>query len=91
LRALLEFRQASRNHRRLRKHERFEKEYALINDSGNNYATLHYYVSRDVQLRQLDAVGYQSLECLDSSGRTLTNGADDANHPSIHYIARRTR
>ena len=88
LRHLFDYQEASRNHRRLKKEQRSESDYALINDSGNNFASLHYYVRREVQVRQLIDAGFQPLECFDSLGRTLTEHADDREFPSIHYLAR---
>ena len=64
-------------------------DYALVNDSGNNYASLHYYISRDIQLRQLVNSGFQPLASLDSFGRELKENDNDTDSPSIHYLARR--
>jgi SAM-dependent methyltransferase len=89
MRLFLDYGKARSNHLRLKVFQRMEEDYALFNDSGNNYASLHYYVKRDVQLRQLKAAGFQPLECLDSLGRLLVEGADDRDFPSIHYVARR--
>lgn len=89
MRRLLDYREARAHHLRLKPHQRFETEYALINDSGNNFASLHYYIGRDVQLRQLSNAGFQPLACLDSYGRTLAERDDDTDSPSIHYLCRR--
>ncbi len=91
LRVLLDYGKARSNHRRLKKYQRSEVDYALFNDSGNNYASLHYYVSREVQWRQLITAGFQPLECLDSLGRVLPESANDVDYPSLHYIVRRNR
>ena len=90
MRMLLDYSKAQSNHRQWRPHQRIEQDYALFNDSGNNFASLHYYVRRDVQCRQLVAAGFQPLECLDSLGRKLGKTADDTEFPSIHYVARRS-
>jgi SAM-dependent methyltransferase len=89
-RVFVDYLQASRNHRRIKPLHRFEPEYALLNDSGNNYFTLHYYVTREVQGRQLAAAGFELLECLDDAGLTLKPGDSDAACSSLFYIARRT-
>lgn len=86
---LIDYRQACAHHTRLKPHQRFEPEYALINDSGNNYASLHYYISREVQLRQLSDLGFEPLACMDSSGRLLKDNDDDSHSSSVHYVARR--
>ena len=38
-----------RNHRRIGKLERHERDYALINDQAHDYRLLHYYIGRDAQ------------------------------------------
>lgn len=90
VRVFMDYLQASRNHRRIKSLHRFEPDYALLNDSGNNYFTLHYYVSREVQARQLAAAGFELLECLDENGRTLAPGDGDQFCASLMYVARRT-
>lgn len=88
-RMLFDYYEARSNHLRLKRRQQSEQDYALINDSGNNFDSLHYYVRRDVQLRQLVAMQFQPLECLDSLGRLMTAETDDSPYPSIHYVARR--
>ena len=88
-RDFLEFLGASSNHRRIKPLHRQEAEYALLNDSGNNYRTLHYYVTRDVQARQLAGAGFELLECLGESGETLGPDDRDDAYSSIMYVARR--
>jgi SAM-dependent methyltransferase len=89
LHLLADYWSATIQHRRLKALQRFEDEYALINDSGNNYSSLHYYVGRDVQLQQLASMGFETIECLDARGHTLSESEDDSEFPSIHYVARR--
>jgi SAM-dependent methyltransferase len=88
LRGVAEYLQARANHRRIKPQQRSETEYAILNDSGHTYAVLHYYISRVAQIRQLDAVGFRVLECLDEFGRTLQPGDKDSAYSSIHYLAR---
>ena len=89
LRVLMEYLYESANHRRIKPFHRFEPDYALLNDSGNSYHTLHYYVTRDVQTRQLADAGFELIECLGDWGETLgANGRDEV-YSSILYVARR--
>ncbi len=90
LRSFADYIKATANHRRIRPLHRFESDYALLNDSGNNYNSLHYYVSREVATRQLDASGFEFIECLDELGRSLTRADDDRDCPSLLYVARRS-
>jgi SAM-dependent methyltransferase len=88
LRRVMEYLQARANHRRIKREQRFEQEYALVNDSAHNYALLHYYISREAQARQLTGVGFHLVESLDEWGRTLGVNDDDSDYSSIHYVAR---
>ena len=90
VRWFLDYVHARRNCSRIRPHQRFESDYALLNDSGHNYAVLHYYISRSAQAKQLRDTGFRLLECLDEAGRTLTDDADDTSSASLHYIARKS-
>lgn len=90
LRLFIDHLQARANHRRIKPLHRFESDYALLNDSGNNYCSLHYYVSRDVQAEQLAGAGFKLLDSLDELGRTLDPAKMDRADQSIFYVARRT-
>ena len=45
--------------------QRSEPGYAIVNDYSHDYMALHYYISRDVQERQLKEHGFELVECLD--------------------------
>lgn len=79
-----------RNHKRLALLERSEDDYAIINDSGHDYAVLHYYISRDAQERQLAAHGFELTECLDLDGQAVRAGELAEHCPELHYVARKT-
>jgi SAM-dependent methyltransferase len=78
-----------RNHRRLRRLQRAENSYAIVNDEAHDFAVLHYYISRDAQERQLSQLGFELIECLDLDGRVVNEGAAAAHCPELHYVARR--
>jgi SAM-dependent methyltransferase len=84
-----EYFRARGNRRRIGPHQREEDEYALVNDCAHGYSALHYYIGRAAQERQLAGCGFDLVECLDESGRTLGAGEEAADDPSIHYVARR--
>jgi SAM-dependent methyltransferase len=88
LRCMMDYLRARSNRRRIKPHQRFERDYALLNDSGHNFSVLHYYIGREAQAKQLADVGFRLVECLDEVGRTLPDGADDSAYASIHYVAR---
>jgi SAM-dependent methyltransferase len=79
------------NHRRLRRHERFEPGYAILNDDAHDHSMLHYYISRDDQVKQLGDHGFELLECLDLDAQPVAAGEAAPASPELHYVARRAR
>ena len=76
------------NHRRLRKLERTEPGYAILNDDAHDHSMLHYYIYRDDQARQLADHGFELIECLDLDGEPVEAGEAAAASPELHYVAR---
>jgi SAM-dependent methyltransferase len=77
------------NHARVHRLRLIESDYALLNDSGHDYAALHYYVDRETQRLQLERAGFRVRDILDSFGRPLQDGDDDSESPSLLYVAER--
>jgi SAM-dependent methyltransferase len=77
------------NRRRLRRFERAEAGYSILNDISHDYMALHYYIGRDAQESQLAAHGFELLEVLDPDGRVVERGDDPPDAPWLHYLARR--
>lgn len=75
--------------RRLRQFERSEARYAIRNDVSEDYMALHYYISREAQVRQLRDHGFDFVECLDLDGRPVEDGDDAPDMSELHYVARR--
>ena len=78
-----------RNHRRLAPLERREAGYAILNDTGLDFALLHYYITPDEQARQFKQLGFELLECVDIDGGTLAAGDSGSGCSELHYVARR--
>ena len=78
-----------RNSRRVRRSERREGTYALLNDISHDFRGLHYYIARDEQERQLREHGFELLECLDLDGRPVAAGSAAVHSQELHYVARR--
>jgi SAM-dependent methyltransferase len=77
-----------RNRRRLRRLERDDNGYAIVNDEAHDFAVLHYYISRDAQEHQFAELGFELVECLDLDGEIVPPGAAEAHCPELHYVAR---
>lgn len=76
------------NHRHLKPLQRFESNYALVNDEAHDFRLLHYYIGRDAQAEQLAETGFDLIECLDGSGRIVAAGSAAEPEPELHYAAR---
>lgn len=78
-----------RNHARLRRLEVDLQEYALVNDAGQGFTLLHYYITKEEQRRQLEEAGLEFVETYDRSGSLLPDGTSDQETSSIWYVARK--
>jgi SAM-dependent methyltransferase len=76
------------NHLRIKPKQRFEPDYALLNDCAHYHSVLHYYIDRHVQAKQLAHAGFELLESVDQFGRTFAPDDDDSACPSVYYVAR---
>jgi SAM-dependent methyltransferase len=79
-----------RNHRRVAGQQRFERDYAIVNDDALNFTLLLYYIGRDAQQRQLEHHGFALETCLDRDGAEVAPGEAAERCPDLHYVARRT-
>jgi SAM-dependent methyltransferase len=80
-------RQRARNRKRLGPLQQFNGDHAIINDFPHDYSLLHYYIRRDDQVRQLEELGFELVECIGSHGRTVGPGGSGP-QDSLNYIAR---
>ncbi len=76
-----------RNHRRLGPLQERHDDYAIVNDASLNYSLLHYYIRRDDQEKQLNELGFELLECIDTEGAVVPPGASGPTD-YLHYVAR---
>jgi ubiquinone/menaquinone biosynthesis C-methylase UbiE len=77
------------NRLRNKNHQVFEDQYAIINDVAHNYAMLTYYIDKINQLKQLENMGFETIEMYDTLGNTLDINSDDADSAWIYYVARK--
>jgi hypothetical protein len=59
----------------------------VLNDEAHEYGLLHYYIRRDDQQRQLEALGLALIECLELDGAAVPAGRDGTGS-SLYYVAR---
>ncbi len=77
------------NHIRNRNHQVFEDEYAIINDIAHNYAMLTYYIDKVNQVKQLEDVGFETIEMYDTFGNMLSLDSADKDSAWIYYVTRK--
>lgn len=77
------------NHARVRGLRRREPDYSLLNDTGLDFACLHYYVDRETQGRQLAGPGLRLVEVLDHAGQSLAASDPGRESAWLMYIAKR--
>lgn len=87
---LWRYAQCLRHHARVRHLRRVERDYAILNDPGHDYAALHYYIDRVTARRQMAAAGFRVLSEFDLAGRALGPSDDDRESSSLLYVAERT-
>jgi ubiquinone/menaquinone biosynthesis C-methylase UbiE len=71
---------------RLKPHEVYAGDYAIVNDSGVSYSLLTCYVTISAQTRELLRSGFREVSAYDLQGRVIV--ADDSS-PWIYYVARK--
>ena len=78
-----------RNRLKNRNHQVFNEQYAIINDVAHNYAMLTYYIDKENQVKQLEDMGFQTIEMYDNLGNMLDLDSDDSNSAWIYYVTRK--
>ncbi len=69
--------------------QRFEDDYALVNDDAHNFKLVHYYVAPGAQRRQLAEAGFEVLETRRSDGAEMAEDDLAQDCVEVHYVARR--
>ena len=71
-------------HLRMRKHEFFNDEYAIVNDYDHRFSLLVYYISVDRQIKQLEDLGLSGIEAYSTKGDQVSADKDSF---WIYYLA----
>ncbi len=74
------------NHFRMKRHEIFAEDYAVVNDGDHRFSLLTYYIGIGKQTKQLTEIGFKEIEAYDSKGKLTKN---DVVSPWIYYLARK--
>ncbi len=85
----IKFFKSTRNRLRNKNHQVFDEQYAIINDVAHNYAMLTYYIDKVNQVKQLEDMGFETIEMYDTLGNMLHLDSDDKDSAWIYYVARK--
>lgn len=76
-----------KNWRRLRKEQVETPDYAFVNDEAHRYSLLHYYITPEAQVRQLEGAGFTDVTVYDQFGEVLAGSSPRSIW--LYYDARR--
>jgi ubiquinone/menaquinone biosynthesis C-methylase UbiE len=85
----IKFFKSTRNRLRNKSHQVFNEQYAIINDVAHNYAMLTYYIDKVNQVKQLEDMGFETIEMYDTLGNTLNLDSEDKDSAWIYYVAKK--
>ncbi len=88
IRNIFSYYQQLNNRRRLLPKEVTSEQYAIYNDSGNNFGLLTYYIDKESQTKQLSTAGFELLEMFQLNGQSLSADEDDSNSGWIYYVSK---
>jgi ubiquinone/menaquinone biosynthesis C-methylase UbiE len=74
-------------HTRMKKHEIYTDDFALINDPDHRFSLLLYYISIEKQVKQLTDFGFSDIEAYDMQGKPVKS--DTSSH-WIYYLAKKS-
>ena len=83
------FLQERNNRARLSKQEVHFDEYAILNDSGNKFGLLTYYITKEQQAEQLEDAGFAVRQMFHSDGSVLKPEQNDSDCCWIYYVCSR--
>jgi hypothetical protein len=73
----------------MKRFERCEADYALLNDIAHGWQAVFYYTDRDTQSRQIEGAGLSLIEVLADDGSVLEKSSDDSKSGLLHYICQK--
>jgi len=85
----MKFLKSTRNRLRNKNHQVFNEQYAIINDVAHDYAMLTYYIDKVNQVKQLEEMGFETIEMYDTLGNMLDLDSDDKDSAWIYYVTKK--
>ncbi len=76
------------NHLYHSRHEEHTPEYSIVNDPSHSFSLLTYYIRKENQVKQLEALGFSDIQMVDEHGDFISLDYD-CRDGWIYYIARK--
>lgn len=80
------------NYLRHKKYEDFNEKYSVIVGLAHNHSVLSYWIKKEIQIAQLQEIGFEVLEMYDTYGGTgekVLLDTDDRHLSAIYYVCRK--
>lgn len=72
------------------RYQEHTEEYALVIDEAHEFGVIHYYISADSQVRQLERASFKAVEVVSLDGRLLQPSDHQSRRdPWLYYVCRR--
>jgi SAM-dependent methyltransferase len=91
LRLFFEWFQRLLNHARVKKFRLIKEDYAMFNDAGHDFSSLHLYISQTLQRKQLSESGFVVLDVFDIFGNLIAETDDPVHSPHLMYVAQKEK
>ncbi len=85
---IVSYAQQIKNRRGLSNQEVHDDNYAILNDSGNNFGLLTYYIDKMKQTEQLEDAGFEVLDIYRLNGQKLLSDEEDSEECWIYYVCK---
>ncbi len=77
------------NHLKLKKKQVNHPDYAILNDQGNNFSLLTYYITKEKQIKQIHHAGLELIEIYNMDGQPLQQEQDDTENLWLYFVTQK--
>ncbi len=84
-----DFLSQKRNNNKLKSEQIEEHDYSILNDSGDGFSLLTYYITREKQTEQLNNIGFKTLDIFNMNGEEVNSNTDDSNDCWLYFVAQK--
>ncbi|VAW92757.1 hypothetical protein MNBD_GAMMA23-339 [hydrothermal vent metagenome] len=82
----MEFIRQKKNNNKLKSEQIKERDYSILNDSGDAFSLLTYYITKEKQTIQLNNLGFKTLSIFDMEGKEVGNNANDSSNCWLYFV-----